>query len=212
MSNQEGSSQAEPSRSAFRSAVVDQARQSAGVLRLSGGRILLPKVFGFCRGVEQALEMLDRAVRQHEGGGRLFLLGEIIHNPWVNRYFESLLQIIARYRGTVNGFTGDGILAFFGAPLSTEDDAERAVACAIEMQNAILEVNAEQRQLNLPQLDEREVFVNFTVRKDSRTSYSEANHDIAVRVFSQLFNLDVLYGNGFTFSTDFRSDGVVIDV
>jgi 4-hydroxy-3-methylbut-2-enyl diphosphate reductase len=78
------------SQPAFRSPVVDEARQSGGVLALPGGRILLPKVFGFCRGVEQALEILDQAVRQHAGGvGRLFLLGQIIHNPWVNRYFQS---------------------------------------------------------------------------------------------------------------------------
>ncbi|MGF1735762.1 beta-galactosidase subunit alpha [Photobacterium satsumensis] len=32
----------------------------------------------------------------------------------------------------------------------------------------------------IPELDEREVFINFTVRKDSRTLYSEANHEIAV--------------------------------
>ncbi|MDO6541221.1 beta-galactosidase subunit alpha [Photobacterium sanguinicancri] len=34
--------------------------------------------------------------------------------------------------------------------------------------------------IRLPELDEREVFVNFTVRKDTRTRYSEANHNIAV--------------------------------
>lgn len=32
----------------------------------------------------------------------------------------------------------------------------------------------------IPELDEREVFINFTIRKDSRTLYSEANHEIAV--------------------------------
>src|SRR5262249_33664499 len=43
-------------------------------------------------------------------------------------------------------------LAFFGAPLAAEDDPERAVACAIAMQNALAEVNAEQRHLGLPAL------------------------------------------------------------
>jgi len=52
----------------------------------------------------------------------------------------------------VDEFQGDGILAFFGAPLSTDDDPERAVACAIAMQNAMAEVNAEQRRLGLPTL------------------------------------------------------------
>jgi adenylate cyclase len=70
----------------------------------------------------------------------------------INRYFEYMVEIIARYRGTVNEFLGDGILAFFGAPLSANDDPERAVACAIEMQNALVAVNAKQRRLKLPEL------------------------------------------------------------
>jgi adenylate cyclase len=70
----------------------------------------------------------------------------------MNRYFEHMVDIIARYKGTVNEFTGDGILAFFGAPLYAADDPERALACAIEMQNALVTVNAEQRRLKLPQL------------------------------------------------------------
>ena len=70
----------------------------------------------------------------------------------MNRYFERMVEIIARYRGTVNEFMGDGILSFFGAPLHADDDPERAVACAIEMQNAMRDVNAQQRRLNLPEL------------------------------------------------------------
>jgi class 3 adenylate cyclase/CHASE2 domain-containing sensor protein len=71
----------------------------------------------------------------------------------MNRYFEYMVEIIARHRGTVNEFMGDGILAFFGAPLRADDDPERAVACAIEMQKALVVVNAEQRRLKLPELE-----------------------------------------------------------
>jgi class 3 adenylate cyclase len=70
----------------------------------------------------------------------------------MNRYFEQMVEIIARYRGTVNEFMGDGILSFFGAPLYADDDPERAVACAVEMQNAMQAVNAQQRRLKLPEL------------------------------------------------------------
>jgi adenylate cyclase len=70
----------------------------------------------------------------------------------MNRYFEHMVDVIARYQGTVNEFLGDGILAFFGAPLNADDDPERAVACAVEMQNALLAVNAEQRRLKQPEL------------------------------------------------------------
>jgi adenylate cyclase len=70
----------------------------------------------------------------------------------MNRYFEQMVEIIARYRGTVNEFMGDGILAFFGAPLHAGDDPQRAVACAVEMQNALVGVNVQQRGLKLPEL------------------------------------------------------------
>ena len=71
----------------------------------------------------------------------------------LNRYFKHMVEVITHYRGTVSEFLGDGILAFFGAPLNADDDAERAVACAIEMQNQLTKVNAQQCQLNLPELE-----------------------------------------------------------
>ena len=70
----------------------------------------------------------------------------------LNRYFERMLDIIEHYRGTVDELQGDGILAFFGAPWAAPDDPERAVACAIAMQIALRDVNAEQHLRNLPEL------------------------------------------------------------
>jgi adenylate cyclase len=72
--------------------------------------------------------------------------------PILNRYFERMVEIVARYRGTVDELQGDGILVFFGAPLAGSDDHARAIACAVEMQNAMEELNTEQQQLNLPEL------------------------------------------------------------
>ena len=72
--------------------------------------------------------------------------------PIINRYFEAMTNVISRYRGTVDELQGDGILVFFGAPLSSFDHPERAVACAIEMQNKMVEVNAAQRRESLPEL------------------------------------------------------------
>ncbi len=70
----------------------------------------------------------------------------------LNRYLEPMVEVIACYRGTVDEFQGDGILVFFGAPLAAHDDPERAVACAIEMQNKMVEINKEQVRHNLPEL------------------------------------------------------------
>jgi len=72
--------------------------------------------------------------------------------PTLNRYFGRMVEIIARYRGTVDELQGDGILVFFGAPLSGSDDPERAIACAIEMQNAMKDLNLDQQRLSLPEL------------------------------------------------------------
>ncbi len=70
----------------------------------------------------------------------------------LNRYLGRMVEVIRQYGGTLNEIEGDGILTFFGAPLVSKDDHERAVACAIEMQNAMVGLNAEQRRLKLPEL------------------------------------------------------------
>jgi len=76
------------SRGSFDSELIDRIRADGNVWRLDGGEIRLPAVFGFCRGVKRALAMLDKAAdAARRDGQKLFLLGQIIHNPWVNDYF-----------------------------------------------------------------------------------------------------------------------------
>jgi 4-hydroxy-3-methylbut-2-enyl diphosphate reductase len=76
---------------AFQSSVVDavMAGPTPGVLHVAGNQIVLPEVFGFCRGVKRAIAMVDDAIEHHgKSDGEIVLLGEIIHNPWVNEYFR----------------------------------------------------------------------------------------------------------------------------
>jgi predicted ATPase/class 3 adenylate cyclase len=47
--------------------------------------------------------------------------------------FQHLLEAVHRYEGTVNQFTGDGIMALFGAPIAHEDHAVRAVSAALDV-------------------------------------------------------------------------------
>jgi class 3 adenylate cyclase/tetratricopeptide (TPR) repeat protein len=53
--------------------------------------------------------------------------------------YEQMLDAVHRHEGTVNQFTGDGIMAIFGAPIAHEDSARRAVTAALEMQRALTE-------------------------------------------------------------------------
>ncbi|MGD1849962.1 MAG: CHASE2 domain-containing protein [Cyanophyceae cyanobacterium] len=59
----------------------------------------------------------------------------------LNLYLEHMADAITDYNGTIDEFMGDGILVFFGAPIAREDDAKRAIACGIAMQQAMKPVN-----------------------------------------------------------------------
>jgi class 3 adenylate cyclase len=51
--------------------------------------------------------------------------------------FKILKDEIRKYEGTINQFTGDGVMALFGAPLSHEDHAQRACCAALSIQKAL---------------------------------------------------------------------------
>jgi class 3 adenylate cyclase/tetratricopeptide (TPR) repeat protein len=59
----------------------------------------------------------------------------------VGRTFDRLAEEVARYEGLLEKFMGDAILAVFGVPRAHEDDAERAVRAALEMQAVLSELN-----------------------------------------------------------------------
>jgi len=53
--------------------------------------------------------------------------------------FKVLMDQIHRYEGTIDKFTGDGVMALFGAPLAHEDHAQRACYAALAIQKAMVE-------------------------------------------------------------------------
>src|SRR5712691_1128422 len=65
----------------------------------------------------------------------------------LSRYFDTCRRLIELYGGTVEKFIGDAVMAVWGTPVATEDDAERAVRAALELVAAVStlgqEVNAE---------------------------------------------------------------------
>jgi class 3 adenylate cyclase/tetratricopeptide (TPR) repeat protein len=55
----------------------------------------------------------------------------------LSRYFDLSREVIGRYGGTVEKFIGDAVMAVWGAPVTHEDDAERAVRAALELVDAV---------------------------------------------------------------------------
>lgn len=110
----------------------------------------------------------------------------------LNRYLEQMVTVIQRHRGTIDEIQGDGILCFFGAPLSAPDDPVRAVACAIEMQQALQALNAECAARGIDPLgmgigiNTGDVIVG-NIGSEQRTKYSAVGNAIntAYRIESQ---------------------------
>ena len=59
-----------------------------------------------------------------------------------NACFDQLAPVIEKYEGTVDKFIGDKIMALFGAPVTHENDPERALRAALEMMDALADFNA----------------------------------------------------------------------
>jgi class 3 adenylate cyclase len=70
----------------------------------------------------------------------------------INRYLGAMVEVITHYQGTIDEFIGDAIFVIFGAPVWRQDDAPRAVACAVAMQLAMDAVNAQNRRAGLPEV------------------------------------------------------------
>ena len=76
-------------RSHYRSVIVERIRANGGILTVRDTTLRLAKQFGFCYGVERAID-LAYAARKVFAESRLFILGEIIHNPLVNEQIAAM--------------------------------------------------------------------------------------------------------------------------
>jgi adenylate cyclase len=60
----------------------------------------------------------------------------------LTEYFTEMVEIVFKHGGTLDKFMGDAIMALWGAPISHDDDADRAMQAAVEMQQILAELNA----------------------------------------------------------------------
>ena len=70
----------------------------------------------------------------------------------LNEYHEQMVETIFAYGGTLDKYMGDGIMAYFGAPVPQPDHAERAVRCALAMQGALAALNVDRGRRGDPSL------------------------------------------------------------
>jgi class 3 adenylate cyclase len=95
----------------------------------------------------------------------------------LNSYFEIMVEVVLKFKGTINEIIGDALLIIFGAPQDMPDRAQQAIACAITMQNAMAKVNEQNRAQSLPELEmgigvnETEVIVG-NIGSSKRSKYT----------------------------------------
>ena len=70
----------------------------------------------------------------------------------LNRYFSAMTDIIFAHGGTLDKYLGDGLMALFGAPTTTPEDASNALNAAVAMQRRILGINLELQQEGLSEI------------------------------------------------------------
>ena len=68
----------------------------------------------------------------------------------LNEYFSEMIDIVFKHNGTLDKIIGDELMVVFGAPLSSDDDTERALNTAIEMQNKIADLNKVRKKRKEP--------------------------------------------------------------
>src|SRR2546422_1494460 len=120
--------------------------------------------------------------------GSMDLAEQLDPEEWhriLDRFFQLLAEGVHRFEGTVNQFTGDGIMALFGAPIAHEDHARRACYAALHLSEALRRYANElrlSRGLNFSVrmgLNSGEVVVG-TIGDDLRMEYTAQGHTVGL--------------------------------
>lgn len=71
----------------------------------------------------------------------------------LNTFFSRMIQVVLAHGGTVDKLMGDSVMALFGVSRPSESDPLRAVRCALEMHQALAELNQERAKLEQPPIE-----------------------------------------------------------
>jgi 4-hydroxy-3-methylbut-2-enyl diphosphate reductase len=107
----------------YRSSLVDKIRAVGGIVSANGLTVRLAKEFGFCYGVDRAID-LAYAARKVFADKKIYLLGEIIHNAEVNEQLVAMdIKFLSGHLKNANleDITADDIVIVpaFGAEMET---------------------------------------------------------------------------------------------
>ena len=117
---------------------------------------------------------------------------------FLNTYFTHMVNIVKKYGGTVDKFIGDAIMVLFGAPISYNDNAKRAVQAAIEMYSQLESIP--HSQLKLPEGIKLDIGIGIhygdvivgQIGSADKTNYTVIGD--TVNLASRLEGLTKLYG------------------
>ena len=107
--------------------VVKQLLENPDSFRLGGANQTITVLFADIRGFT--------AISENENPEKVVGL--------LNHYFSAMSEIIFEHGGTLDKYIGDGLMALFGAPTATPDDAQNALKAAVAMQKRLLTLKAE---------------------------------------------------------------------
>jgi len=120
----------------FTPQLAKQIAESQESIRLGGDKRAVAVLFSDIRG----FTALSEAMRPEETASLL------------TEYFTQMVDCVFRHEGTLDKFIGDAVMAQWGAPIGGVDDADKAMAAAVEMMHALEKLNANWRAAGRPEV------------------------------------------------------------
>jgi adenylate cyclase len=120
----------------FTPQLAKQIAESQVSIRLGGDKRAVAVLFSDIRG----FTALSETMRPEDTASLL------------TEYFTQMVDCVFRHEGTLDKFIGDAVMAQWGAPIGGPDDADKAMAAAVEMMHALEELNATWRAAGRPEV------------------------------------------------------------
>ncbi len=112
--------------------IVDQILEHEGHLNLGGQELEVTTLFSDIRGFTSMSEKMSAS--------------DVVDT--LNEYFDKMIEVVFKYNGTLDKIIGDALMVIYGAPLGSDNDVERALLTAIEMQQKLEELNVSRKKKN----------------------------------------------------------------